>query len=102
MGRKPPLRGPFTSSDRFGGNHLPDDSREADERRGERALRDLRARVKRARVVISQHPEIVEAIRRDWRKAAWFYALWGITGQQFREGIPGISADDLDCADHPA
>ena len=67
---------------------LPDDSREADERAAERRLRDLRGRVKVARATISGTHGAEEILRRDWMKAAHFYAGFGITEAQFRHGIP--------------
>jgi hypothetical protein len=67
---------------------LPDDSREADERAAERRLRELRARVKAARAVISNTPGLAEILATDWKKAARFYARFGITPAQFRRGIP--------------
>ncbi len=66
---------------------LPDDSREADERAAERRLRELRARVKAARAVVATTPGLAELLQRDWRKAARFYARFGITESQFRLGI---------------
>ncbi len=71
---------------------LPDDSREADERAAERRLRDVRGRVKAARAAISAPPGAEEILRRDWKKAARFYAKHGITEQQFRQGIPSCTA----------
>ena len=44
---------------------LPDDSREADEKRKERRLRDLRARVKVARGVVSTRPGLAEILAAD-------------------------------------
>ncbi len=67
---------------------LPDDSREADERAAARPLRDLRTRVKAARAVVATHPGMAETLRREWRKAAWFYARLGITEEQLRSGTP--------------
>jgi hypothetical protein len=67
---------------------LPDDSREADERAAERILRELRARVKAARAAISATPSAEEVLRRDWVKAARFYARFGITESQLRFGVP--------------
>ena len=58
---------------------LPDDSREEDERAAERHLRDLRGRVKRARAVVASTPGLVEVLAGDWRKAARFYARFGVT-----------------------
>jgi hypothetical protein len=72
---------------------LPDDSREADEKRAERRLRDLRARVKAARAVVSTTPGLAETIVADWQKAARFYWRWGITEAMFRHGVP--SQDSL-------
>jgi hypothetical protein len=65
---------------------LPDDSREADERAAERRLRDLRARVKAARAVVTSTSGLAQALARDWRKAARLYARFGITEQVFRQG----------------
>ena len=67
---------------------LPEDSREADEQAAERRLRDLRGRVKVARATISGTHGAEEILRRDWMKAAHFYAGFGITEAQFRDGIP--------------
>ncbi len=50
-------------------------------------LRDLRARVKPARAVVATHPGMAEVLARDWRKAAWFDARFGITEGQFRFGV---------------
>ncbi|MGA8092569.1 MAG: hypothetical protein WB984_08795 [Thermoplasmata archaeon] len=66
---------------------LPDDSREADERAAERRLSDLRGRVKEARAAISGTPGAEETLRRDWAKAAHFYARFGVTQAQFRHGV---------------
>ncbi|MGP8016164.1 MAG: hypothetical protein ACLPQ4_00735 [Thermoplasmata archaeon] len=65
---------------------LPDDSREADERQAERQLRDLRGRVKAARAMVATTPGVAEMLRRDWQKAARFYARFGITEPQLRHG----------------
>jgi hypothetical protein len=67
---------------------LPDDSREADERAAARDLRDVRARVKAARALVATTPGMGETLASDWRKAAWFYARFGVTGGQFRRGVP--------------
>ncbi len=75
---------------------LPDDSREADEREAARGLRELRARVKAARAVTATTPGLAETLARDWRKAAQFYARFGITERMFRHGVPGVPVDDLD------
>ncbi len=65
-----------------------DDSREADERAEARRLCELRARVKAARVLVETTPAAAEAVRRDWRKAAQFYAQFGITESMLRYGVP--------------
>jgi hypothetical protein len=62
---------------------LPDDSREEDERVEARRLRDLRARVKAARAVVSATHGLAETLASDWRKAAAFYARFGITERVF-------------------
>jgi hypothetical protein len=70
---------------------FPDDSREEDERMAERRLRDLRSRVKMARAVVSTTPGLAEILARDWRRAARFYARFGITEAMFRHGVEGNS-----------
>jgi hypothetical protein len=67
---------------------LPDDSREEDERQEGRRLRDLRGRVKLARAVVSSTPALAETLTNDWMKAVRFYARFGITQAQFRQGVP--------------
>ena len=59
---------------------LPDDSREAEERGAERRLRDLRGRVKTARAVIAKTPGLADVLASGWRRAARFYARFGVTG----------------------
>ena len=66
---------------------LPDDSREEDERREERRPRDLRGRVKAARATVARAPGLAEILACDWRKAAHFYARFGITETRFRQGV---------------
>jgi hypothetical protein len=66
---------------------LPDDSREADERAAASQLRDVRARVKAARAVVSTTPGLAETLQRDWQKAARFYGRFGITEGQYRHGV---------------
>jgi hypothetical protein len=78
---------------------LPDDSREADERQAERRLRDLRARVKMARAVVSTTLGLGETLARDWQKAARFYARFRVTEAQFRYGVRDAPGDE---ADNPA
>ena len=72
---------------------LPDDSREAEEREAERRLRDLRGRVKRARGVIASTPGLSEALASDWRRAAHFYARFGVTEELVRHGVPAEGED---------
>ena len=66
---------------------LPDDSREADEKQAARQLHDLRTRVKLARAVVSTTPGLAEILASDWRKAARFYARFGVTEHGFRFGV---------------
>ena len=74
---------------------LPDDSREEDERRVARHLRDLRGRVKAARAVVSTTPGLADTLAGDWTQAARFYARFGITETAFRCGVP---QSDLRCS----
>ena len=67
---------------------LSDDSREEDEREEERRLRDLRGRVKAAREVVATTPGLAEILRGDWKRAAKFYARYGITEGILRNGVP--------------
>jgi hypothetical protein len=83
-GEEVPVQSRYTVWDTTSG--LPDDSREADERAAERRLRDLRGRVKEARAALSASPGAHEVLRGDWRREAAFYARFGITQAQFREG----------------
>jgi len=80
---------------------LPDDSREADERAAERKLRDLRGRVKAARAVVAATPGLVEVLARDWHKEARFYARFGITESQYRQGIPRGETVPVDATEPP-
>ncbi len=75
---------------------LPDDSREADERAAERLECDLRGRVKAARAAVATTPGLADTLARDWQKAAWFYASFGITGEQFRQGMATLSNEEVD------
>lgn len=70
---------------------LPDDSREQDEWTEPRHLRDLRGRMKAAREVVSNTPRLAETLAAKWRRAAGFYARFGITEAIFRNRV---SADD--------
>jgi hypothetical protein len=75
---------------------LPDDSREADERREEHYLRDVRARVKLARAVVSRMPGLAAILRERPDRAARFYARFGITEEMFRCGV-AFSEISTDC-----
>ena len=80
--------------------NLADDSREVDERRVERHLRDLRSRVKAVRALISADPTIRQTLATNPEKAAAFYAIHGVTEAQVRHGVPdmdvrGLEWDDL-------
>jgi hypothetical protein len=77
---------------------LPDDSREADEKQAERRLRELRARVKIARAVVSTAPGLAETLGSDWQKAERFYVRFGITEAQFRLGVPASREGSAECA----
>jgi len=79
-----PVSRRFTLLDTTSG--LPGDSREADDRAAALQLRDLRARVKAARAMVATHRGMAEKLRGDWRKAAWFYARFGVTEIMFRHG----------------
>ena len=52
-------------------------------------LPEFRARVKAARAVVATTRGLAELLARDWRKAARFYARFGITEGMFRRGSPG-------------
>jgi hypothetical protein len=75
---------------------LPDDSREEDEQREARRLRDLRGRVKAARAVVSTALGLSAILHADWKRAARFYARFGITELLFRNGVPDATADGSD------
>jgi hypothetical protein len=75
---------------------LPDDSREADERREEHYLRDVRSRVKLARAVVSRMPGLAAILRERPDRAARFYARFGITEEMFRCGV-AFSEISTDC-----
>jgi len=72
---------------------LPDDSREVDEKEAARRLRELRARGKAARAVLSKTPRLAESLQRDWGKRAQFYERFGITQAQFRHGVPSDTVE---------
>ena len=80
---------------------LPDDSREEDERQEARRVRDLRGRVKAARAVVSKDPRVAEILSHDWRKAARFYARFGVTESTFQQGVPSTrdsgACDEKQC-----
>jgi hypothetical protein len=81
---------------------LPDDSREDDERAEGGRLRDLRARVKAARAVVSRTPGLSEILARDWQRAALFYARFQITEAQFRLGVRETPGDEPDMPERPS
>ena len=83
----PPFLGRFTLHDITSG--LPDDSREADERRAERELRELRGRVKAAWSALAALPGALDRMQSDPRRLAAFYHLWGIDQDRFQEGTRG-------------
>jgi hypothetical protein len=66
---------------------LAEDSREGDDQAVEPRLRDLRGRVKAARAVITTTPSLAETLASDWRKAAWFYARYGITERMLLQRV---------------
>jgi hypothetical protein len=43
--------------------------------------------VKAARAVAATAPVLAETLQRDWRKAARFYARFGVTEEAFRYGV---------------
>jgi len=73
---------------------LPDDSREADEKQAERRLRELRARVRVARAVVSATSGLSEILAADWRKAARFYARFGVTEGTLRHGVRDVPEEE--------
>ncbi len=78
---------------------LPDDSREAEARDAERRLRDLRGRVKRARAVIAGTPGLSQILASDWRRAARFYARFGVTEECVRRGVSNMDAPGEELAE---
>ena len=74
---------------------LPDDSRKENERREEHYLRDVRARVKLARAVVSRMPGLDAILRERPDRSARFYARFGITEATFRYGVPGFPEPDF-------
>ena len=75
---------------------LPDDCREADERAETRRLRALRDRVKHARALVATTPGLSEILRADWKRAAGFYARFGITETAFRNGVQPDLGEAID------
>jgi hypothetical protein len=78
---------------------LPDDSPEAEEREAERRLRDLCGRVKAARAVIAGTPGLAETLKRDWQRALRFYARYGVTEREVREGVRAGDSKEEDLAE---
>jgi len=62
----------------------------------ERRLRDLRGRVKAARAALSMTSRLAEILVTDWRKAAAFYARFGITEEHLRHGVRVTPHDESD------
>jgi hypothetical protein len=75
---------------------LPDDSREAEEKLAERRVRGLRARVKAARAAVATSPGVAEILVSDWKRAAHFYARFGVSEDLLRNGVRGELRDDND------
>ncbi len=46
--------------------------------------------------MVATHSSMAKGLARNWRKAAWFYARFGITEGQFRGGVPTESSGVLD------
>jgi len=44
-----------------------------------------------ARAVVSTTPALAEVLAADWKRAAGFYAHFGVTEAQFRFGISALS-----------
>ena len=76
--------------------NLADDAREADERRVERHLRDLRSRVKAVRALISADPTIQHTLATCPEKAQAFYAIHGVTEAQVKRGVPDVDVAGLE------
>ena len=76
--------------------NMADDDRAEDERRVERHLRDLRARVKAVRALISADPTIQETLATRREKARAFYAIHGVTAAQVRHGVPEVDVCGLE------
>jgi hypothetical protein len=85
-GEAAPIPSRFTAWDVTSG--LPYDNREADENAAARRRRDLRGRVKAARVALAIAPGVTDAVGADWRRGAGFLARFGITQAQYRNGVP--------------
>ena len=60
----------------------------ADERVIARRLVELRARVTAVRAVVATTPGLAEMLRRNWPKAARFYAKFGMKKVLLRHGVP--------------
>ncbi|MGA9044273.1 MAG: hypothetical protein WB531_05325, partial [Thermoplasmata archaeon] len=53
-------------------------------------------RVKAARAAVAAAPGAEEALRREWVKAARFYARFGISETRFRQGVPAGFPEEVD------
>jgi hypothetical protein len=105
--RKPAREAPVKKNDRaFLEEHgwdlrditanLSDDDRAEDERRVERHLRDLRARVKTTRAIINADQEVAHTLATNPEKAAAFYAIHGVTEAQVKHGVPNLDVESMD------
>ena len=81
---------------------LSDGFRDEDERPTEWMIHDIRGRVKAARPVVSTTPGPAEILAFDWRKAARFYARFGVTGTMFQKGNPRFEVPGEDLQDGPS
>ena len=79
--------------------NLSDDDRAEDERRVERHLRDLRARVKAVRALISADVGIAQTLATCPEKAVAFYAIHGVTESQVKHGVPDVDVGGMEWED---
>jgi len=62
-------------------------------------LRELCGRVNMARAVIAGAPGLAETLKRDWQRAARFYARFGVTEGLVRHGVSATESVDVDLAE---
>jgi hypothetical protein len=67
---------------------LPVDHRERVGRRAGRSPSRSACHRESRPAQVATTPGMAETLSRDWRKAAWFYARYGVTEGQFCRGIP--------------